>query len=100
MAHRRDALDTVAGSMRRAVIALWIAAGAAILVAVIVLAGVVPSGRSGDHGGSAPSSAGGMTPVAAHAFTESIGVNVHLTYTTTPYGNFGRVLSSLRQLGV
>jgi hypothetical protein len=85
--------------MRRAVLALWVAAGAAIVLAVIVLAGVGSSGRSGSGGGSSRS-AGGMTPVAAHAFADSIGVNVHLTYNTTPYGDFGRVLASLQKLGV
>ncbi len=36
----------------------------------------------------------------AAAFTDSVGVNVHLTYLDTPYGNFDLVRDRLRELGV
>jgi hypothetical protein len=36
----------------------------------------------------------------ADAFVESIGVNVHLTYSDTPYGEFSKVDQALQELGV
>jgi hypothetical protein len=84
--------------MRRAVLALWIVAAAAAVIALVVLMGVVPGGHDDNGGRSA--ARGGAAPVPARAFADSVGVNLHLTYTSTPYGNFPRVLAALRQLGV
>jgi hypothetical protein len=36
----------------------------------------------------------------AHAFVESVGVNIHVTYTDTPYAAHERVLQALRDTGV
>ena len=38
--------------------------------------------------------------VGADAFVDSVGVNVHLHYTDTSYGNFAAVEKALKDLGV
>jgi hypothetical protein len=68
-----------------------------VAVAVAVLLGsAVATIR---HGGSAP-----VILVeharAASQFTDSIGINVHLSYRTTGYGNTRRLTALLKQLGV
>jgi len=40
------------------------------------------------------------TAVGADAFVDSVGVNVHLHYNDTSYGNFASVERSLKDLGV
>ena len=37
---------------------------------------------------------------AAERFLDSMGVNVHMEYTTTPYGNYGLINERLRELGM
>jgi hypothetical protein len=67
--------------------------------ALLVFAGLDRS--SSDDRAVAPAARGkGPRPVAASAFANSVGVNVHLTYTTTPYGNFDRVQAALRDLRI
>lgn len=71
----------------------------AAAAALFVFAGLDRS-ASDDHA-IAPAARGGDTrPVAARAFADSVGVNVHLTYTTTPYGNFDRLRAALRDLRI
>ena len=48
----------------------------------------------------APAPVRADTARPAAAFTDSVGVNVHLTYLDTPYGNFDLVRQRLRELGV
>jgi hypothetical protein len=75
---------------------LWLLAAAAAGASAFVLV------KLATPEGDAPTTPSGraMQPSAARAFADSVGVNVHLTYTTTPYGNFDRVLSALRAADV
>lgn len=41
-----------------------------------------------------------VTPLSAAGFRDSIGVNTHVGYTDTAYGNWSGVVSALQQLGV
>lgn len=82
--------------MRRTALAWWIAAAVAVVAAIVVLSQI--GARPKVEGPWTPQPAAG--PARASDFADSIGVNVHLTYGDTPYGNFPRVLSSLRTLGV
>jgi hypothetical protein len=50
--------------------------------------------------GSADAVAAPVEAKQADSFVESIGVNVHLTYSDTPYGEFSKVDQSLKELGV
>ena len=55
--------------------------------------------------GSAWPAAGAAAPapqpaISAAAFRDSVGINVHLTYASTPYGNYPAVKSALLDLGV
>lgn len=81
--------------MRVSAVVLWGAAGVAVALAAIALATVL---RSPDRAGDA-----GPTPRApptAASFAESVGVNVHLSYTGTPYEDVERVVAALHELGV
>jgi hypothetical protein len=49
---------------------------------------------------TAPSTLGGETAKSADAFVNSVGVNTHLHYTNTPYGNFAAVKTALTNLGI
>lgn len=82
---------------RRGRLGVWALAAATVVVAIIALSVVLP--RGGTSGGTRPAS-GGEGPPTTGEFADSIGVNVHLTYDNTPYGDFERVLASLRELGV
>jgi hypothetical protein len=64
------------------------------VVAVVALA-VFVLGR--DDG---PDTGEGAPARPAAAFTDSVGVNIHLTYVDTAYGDFDRVRQALRTLGV
>ena len=41
-----------------------------------------------------------MTPASASAFTDSVGVNVHMSYFSTPYNDWQQVRDKLVELGV
>jgi hypothetical protein len=86
--------------MSRTVLVLWVAAIGAVAAAILVLDDLETG--SSDAGAPAPAPAPGTRPeaVMARDFADSIGLNVHLTYTGTPYSDFDRVLASLRELGV
>jgi hypothetical protein len=78
---------------------LWPAAVLVVVAASFVLAGLDRSDT--DEREATPAGRGsGTEPVAARDFADSVGINVHLTYTSTPYGDIERVLASLRELGV
>jgi hypothetical protein len=49
---------------------------------------------------AAPSTLGGETAKSADAFVNSVGVNIHLHYTNSPYGNFAAVKTALANLGI
>jgi hypothetical protein len=48
------------------------------------------------HGGSAAT----LEPADAAAFRDSVGVNTHITYYSTAYGNWPRIVEKLDELGV
>src|SRR5262249_50516567 len=80
-------------------LALWPAALLAAAAALLVFAGLDRS--ASDDRAIAPAARGkGPSPIAASAFADSVGVNVHLTYTGTPYGNFDRLQAALRDLRI
>ncbi len=77
----------------------------------ILILAVIAAFIAGIHGSVlllGPSPVGGTmsrAPVSeqaqsASAFIDSIGVNAHLSYTDTSYGNFARVEDELRSLGI
>lgn len=86
-------------------VAPMIAAAAIILAAVAALAagsgGEPPRTRAGASGSSlaprTPTRAGGRT---AAAFVDSVGVNVHMSYSDTPYRAARLVVEELARLGV
>ncbi|HEY1595646.1 MAG TPA: hypothetical protein VGF74_09645 [Thermoleophilaceae bacterium] len=41
-----------------------------------------------------------VTPASASAFTDSVGVNVHMSYFSTPYNDWQQVIAKLQELGV
>jgi hypothetical protein len=61
----------------------------------VIAAGVLLAGRTGG-----PATTTGLPARPASAFVDSIGVNVHLSYYDTAYGQFDRWSSALRDLGV
>lgn len=49
---------------------------------------------------SAPASAAPETARPTHAFVDTVGVNIHSSYNTTPYDKHDQVLAALRDLGI
>jgi hypothetical protein len=49
---------------------------------------------------AAPAYSATVAPLSAAGFRNSIGVNTHMDYTNTAYGNWTRVVRALQQLGV
>lgn len=86
--------------MSPAVVALWVAAVLAAAAAAVVISDLETPHDEPVRAGADAVSKARVKPVAARDFADSVGVNIHLTYRTTPYGDFERVLSSLEDLGV
>jgi hypothetical protein len=74
-------------------------AGLAVAVAVTTIVVLVQTGGP-SAGGGTPAARPGVAPPMARELADSVGVNVHLTYDDTPYADFERVRSALRELGV
>lgn len=49
---------------------------------------------------AAPASAASETARSTHEFLDSVGVNIHSTYSNTPYDRHDEVLAALRDLGI
>jgi hypothetical protein len=82
--------------MSRTLLALWILAIGATAAAILVL----PNLGTGSSDAGGPASGTRPEAVAERDFVDSIGLNVHMSYTGTPNTDFERVLASLRELGV
>jgi hypothetical protein len=76
-----------------------IAIAAVALVAVLAFVLLHNDSNTGDAPAPVPDR-GPTTPLDARAFVDTIGVNVHLFYVDTAYGNYAMVKQRLTELGV
>jgi hypothetical protein len=79
---------------RARTLAACVALGAVALASVVLLAqrDRAPSGRAPDHAA--------YPAIEASAFLDSLGVNTHLSWPTTPYANLNQVASQLNYVGI